>query len=149
MKKNVIGILLFLILSFETLQGAVCSYDSGGWSTQAFQDINPFNMYMEGVDDLNKANLEFAFYIITGFYYAMEQEKRTGLKFARANAVSTALDYELSRLEEDLYNVQKVKATVVNMRIEVSLLLNEIQMGILAIKSNEVIADEKKEIFGR
>jgi len=145
--KQILQILFALILVVGNADAVVCSYDSVSWNNKAFEEIDPAQMYDDGVTELTDSITELSFFAITQLYMTMTAEKIKALDYARVNAVSTSLEYQISSYEDRLANASKVKAEIANTRLEVSILLNEIQLAIVAIKSNDVIANEKNKLL--
>ena len=142
--KKIIFTLAILIVQ---LQGAVCAYSSASWTSMAFQVVQPGSKYYkDGVQALNEELTMLALFGITEFNLSMKAERKEAIRFARVNAVSASMDYELQTLEGVMLSVAKMEGDIKLERLKVSELANEIQLAIIAIKSNQVIADEKNNL---
>jgi hypothetical protein len=140
-------LIILVFIGFVNLNAVVCTEDSSGWTSKAFDAIKPYEIFDDGMTDLLDAMQDISVFAITELYMVMSAEKIAAIDFARVNAVSSALDYELSALEDNLYNTSKISSEVMGLRLEVSELLNEIQLGIISIKTNKIISDEKKLLY--
>ena len=129
---------LFVVALYADLPVRICDEDSAPNTQSAYQSVQPAEMFKEGMDALNDALKELLFFSITELHFNLESERSVGRSIARVNVVTTALEEELM-MQKELVNASvKIRGDITNTRLEASLLLNEIQLAILAIKSNRM-----------
>lgn len=137
-------LMIILLLGLFTASNAfICAWNSDNWTPGAYKESRPDEKFEDGMTLLNESITDFSTFVISEFLMAITAEKGSMLDFARVNAVAAALDYELGENEALMTGISKSSLNITTTRLEASALLNEIQMAIIAIKSNEVIADEK------